>query len=142
MIYKPEDKKVSVVIVSPSKKILLIKTNPALYKESYWTVVNGTVEKGETFEDAATREVNEETNLKLTALIFSGYTCEYEYPKTNKRTKKVFIGTVDNTQVKLNKENVEYEWVALAEFKQHFKWQDPEKELDNILNKIKNLNTI
>ena len=139
MMYKTEDKKVSVFIVSPSRKILLIKTNPALYKESYWTVVNGTVDNGEEFEDAALREVSEETNLKLSHLIDSGYACEYEYPKANKRTKKVFIGLVKETEVRLNEENISHKWVTLAEFKRYFKWGDPEKELDNILNKIKNL---
>ena len=139
MICNKMDKKISVFVVSSDKKILLLKTNHEKYNESYLSIINGSVDDGESFEDAANREVLEETGLKLKKLYFSGYSCTYEYPKDNLRTKKVFIGLVKDNSVRLSDEHEDYKWVDLKEFKTQFSWPDPEEELNKILKKISNL---
>ena len=133
------DKKISVFVISKDKKILLLKTNCKRYETNYWSIINGGVDDGETFEKAANREVFEETGLQLEKLYFSGYSCTYEYPKDNLRTKKVFIGLVKSNSIKLSDEHEDYKWVSLKNLKKNFSWAEPEIELDKIIQKIKEL---
>jgi len=114
------DKKVSVFVVSTNKNVLLLKTNSKMYDKSYWSIVNGSVDNEETFEDSAKRETLEETGLKIIELIYSGYTSKYEYPKGNIREKKIFIGFVKNEDILLSDEHEDFKWVPLNNFKNVF----------------------
>lgn len=133
------DKKVSVFIVSGKEKVLLLKTNSKMYENSYWSIVNGGVDNEETFEASAKRETLEETGLGIVDLIYSGYTSKYEYPKGNLREKKIFIGLVNNEDVKLSDEHEDFKWVQLNELKETFSWTEPKEVLDEIMKKIKTL---
>ena len=53
-------------IVFKEEKILLIKRNKAPHKD-LWAVPGGSVELGETLQEAAEREVHEETGLNIKA---------------------------------------------------------------------------
>ena len=130
------DKKISVFIVSQNKKILLLKTNSKMYEKSYWSIVNGGVDKIESFEDAAIRETLEETGLKIKKLVYSGYSSKYEYPKGNLREKKIFIGFVDNETVILCNEHEDFKWVSLNNFKNVFSWTESKEVLNKIIEKI------
>ncbi|MFH1607910.1 MAG: NUDIX domain-containing protein [archaeon] len=133
------DKKISVFIVSDKGNVLLLKTNSKMYDPSYWSIVNGGLDNEETFEESAKRETLEETGLKINELIYSGYTSKYEYPKGNLREKKIFIGLVNNENVKLSDEHEDFKWVPLNNLKKVFSWTEPKEVLDEIVGKIKTL---
>lgn len=133
------NKKVSVFIVSNRKNVLLLKTNSKLYNPSYWSIVNGSVEDKETFEEAAKRETLEETGLKIDRLIYSGFSSKYQYPKGNMREKKIFIGVVSNENVILSTEHEDFKWVPLTKLKEEFFWTESKEMLNIIIEKIKAL---
>src|SRR3989338_9383634 len=64
--YKSMKKKVQVVICLDAKdknEVLLFKTNKK--RGSFWQNITGGVDKGESFEDGAIREVFEESSIKV-----------------------------------------------------------------------------
>ncbi|MEK6926714.1 MAG: NUDIX domain-containing protein [Nanoarchaeota archaeon] len=133
------DKKVSVFVISKNRNVLLLRTNSKVYKESYWSIVNGGLKKGESFESAAKRETKEETGLDIKNLIYSGYSSNYEYPKGNLREKKIFIGFVENEKIILSDEHEDSKWIGLNNLKEVFSWTESEEVLDKIVDKIKEL---
>lgn len=74
-----EPKLVTVVVIGHAGKILLGKRNmnPALGK---WTFFGGYVDRGEKVEDAAIREVKEETNLDVQLDTLLGLYSEQDNP--------------------------------------------------------------
>ena len=107
-----------------------------MYETSYWSIVNGGVDNEETFEDSAKRETLEETGLKIKTLVYSGYTSKYEYPKGNLREKKIFIGLVNNEEVKLSEEHEDFKWIPLDNLKEIFSWTESKEVLDKIIESI------
>jgi ADP-ribose pyrophosphatase YjhB (NUDIX family) len=60
-------------------RLVIVNNGP----ETGWTPPGGTVEKGETFEEAAIREVQEESNMKVTHMEWIGFQ-EVEIPGENR----------------------------------------------------------
>jgi len=78
---------VDIVIVFPDKSFVLIKRrNPPF--EGYWAIPGGFVEYGETVEEAAIREAEEETGLKVELLKLVGV---YSKPDRDPRGHVVSI---------------------------------------------------
>ncbi|WP_106400821.1 NUDIX hydrolase [Actinocorallia populi] len=70
----------SVVLVDESGRLLLIERADT----GGWGLPGGFMEPGESFEDAARREVREELGIEIAGLsllgVFSGPECYYRYP--------------------------------------------------------------
>lgn len=91
------------------KKVLMIKRNKNPYKNC-WNGIGGKIEEGENEIQAAIRECNEETGIKLNnPKLFM--TCIY--PETNKENQGVNLSVlydfVDKVDIEPNYEGV-YEW--------------------------------
>ncbi|MBS3081097.1 NUDIX hydrolase [Candidatus Pacearchaeota archaeon] len=107
------DKQVKVVI-EKFGKYLLIKREDNEKKEhkGNWECPGGKLKKGESFEEAAIREVKEETNLDV------------DIKKVIKDIRKddevhavVFLANPKNTDIKLSSEHSDFRWFTYKELK-------------------------
>ena len=85
----PETPKIMVDIVVPSEEghVLLIRRGSDPY-EGYWALPGGFVEVGETLEEAAVREAEEETGLKVEIVRLVGV---YSNPDRDPRGHNVSV---------------------------------------------------
>ena len=100
-----------VVVVDDNEKLLVIKRSKQSTDAGRWESPVGHRDSGETAEEAALREVKEETGLKVTLFPES-------FQKTNPDGKKiqVFMARAKTTEVKLEpKEHDEFKWLTLKE---------------------------
>ncbi len=89
------------------------------YEEGHWGTAKGHVEKGETQEQTALREIHEETGLAEICLI-PGFQLEnhYTYQKNgllSHKTVTFFLAKTDKRDVKLSFEHIGYAWLPFAE---------------------------
>lgn len=97
------------VVMLYEGEILLTRPN---YAHRLWTVPGGAVEKGETYEEAARREITEEVGVDLGALEVLG---EYEATVDYKpHTVRVFVSRVVDPSVTIDRiEVAEAAWFSL-----------------------------
>jgi len=83
--------------------------------KDYWEFPKGHIEKGEKAEEAAIREVEEETGLKIKNLI-PGFKkkIKYFFRKNNKTTFKIvyyFLTETKEKEVKISSEHLGFKWL-------------------------------
>lgn len=90
---------------------LLLQRTPA--KNSIWQPITGKVEPGETVEEAATRELREETGLKPKGeLTLVG---EVRFVKDEQLVvESVFLCQVEEEMVETSGEHADYEWLPVG----------------------------
>lgn len=97
----------NVAVINRHKQVLLLKRGPtAPYNPNNYCFPGGTVEENESLEDAASRELYEETgivvdNNSLEKMVIV-------YPSSYK--KIIFVTKVDDAEVRLNYEHTHYVW--------------------------------
>jgi 8-oxo-dGTP diphosphatase len=79
-----------------------------------WSYPKGKLEEGETFEDAAQREVLEETGLACALLRFLGHT-EYVDRKGRPKVVAYWVMVVEDGTFVPNEEVDELRWMTIAE---------------------------
>ncbi len=89
------------------------------YEEGHWGAAKGHVEKGESLEQTALREICEETGLTAIHLI-PGFQVEnrYVYQKNGRLSSKTvtfFLAEARSGEVKLSFEHVDFSWLPFAE---------------------------
>lgn len=102
-------------------RYLLIKNK----RSSNWSFPKGHVEKDETFEDTAKREVLEETGLRLN--IFPGFQSKSEYSIQNRiqKTVVIFVGTTNDTNTRIQPEEIEdYIWLTYENAYNNLKFEN------------------
>jgi 8-oxo-dGTP pyrophosphatase MutT (NUDIX family) len=90
---------------------LMLKRIPK--RGGFWQPVTGNVERGESFEAAALREIQEELGIEqVLELIDTGYS--YEFTDNNlDQFERVFgVKVMDGTPVRLSSEHLEYIWAS------------------------------
>lgn len=93
-----------VLIYSKDKKKILLTQRRDI---PMWVMPGGHVEKSETYETAAVREVKEETGL---AIKITNLAAKYTNTKIS---KYVFIGLVTSGNIKTSKETKQVKWFEL-----------------------------
>lgn len=100
-----------IVAITNGKKILLARN--VGWQHPYWGLVAGYVKNGETAEEAAIREVQEEVGLKLDCLKILR---TYSKPNTDKRSNLLMIGftaETKKTRIRKCKELEKAAWFSL-----------------------------
>jgi|SRR3989344_5632246 len=110
------------VVYNPKlKKYLLLEY------ETHWGFVKGGVEKNETREEAAKRELKEETGIREFKYLDFEAKISYFYRK-NKETvyKEVvfFLITTKNEEIKISNEHKSYRWCDVKEANKLIKFKN------------------
>jgi 8-oxo-dGTP pyrophosphatase MutT (NUDIX family) len=92
-----------------------------------WTFPKGKLDSGETYEQAACREVEEETGLVCTALRFVG-TTEYQHRKGRPKVVAYFLMTPTSGSFTPNEEVDELSWCTVLEAERLLTW-DRDRDL-------------
>lgn len=106
------------VFISPEDKTLfLVQRAPNVSEANTWATVGGGVEEGETFFEAAQREVVEELGeMPQLGKVF-GY-IDFEQGDFIYRTFFATITNKDEWKITLNPENSDYGWFSVNEMPQ------------------------
>ena len=102
------------VLVNEDGKILIMKRSPKRKRHSaYWGLPAGVINENESLEEAAKREVFEETGIKVGNLK-RGLTLQVN---DNDFVGELtyFLAEVKNETVRINDEHTEYKWVLPKE---------------------------
>ena len=93
-------------------RYLMLKRNAK--KGNFWQPITGNVEIGETFTQAAIRELAEETGIKKYIQLFdTEYSFEF-FDDNRQQLEKVFAAEVlPDTKITLSEEHTEFQWVNL-----------------------------
>jgi 8-oxo-dGTP pyrophosphatase MutT (NUDIX family) len=105
---------VSSVVYVNGKILMLHRPDNAISFPGVWSLVAGKIEKNESPDEAAKREILEETGLRVSSRPSS---LQPILVRENDVIWKVFpyLFVHNDVNVKLNKENVEHKWVTIAE---------------------------
>lgn len=113
------------VIVINNNKLLIVKSK----SEQKWSIPTGGIEKEETSEEAAIREVFEETGYTIT--ILSRIKTLSKLVKEYKVTVDYFLGEVQSGEMLNNDPDAEIEeikWITISEY-DDIDWMYPEDEI-------------
>jgi mutator protein MutT len=103
------------VIIRHGGKVLVLKRAETMDRAGYWELPGGHVEAGESAEEAAVRELKEETGLEANGLEFH-HTSDYNY-KGQTRLSIVFIGRTADDKIKLSSEHDEHTWIGSSNYR-------------------------
>jgi len=122
--------------VCDGEKFLLLRNNskdPA-HGGDYWFTVTGSVEADEPIEDTVKREVKEETNLDVSEIFDLKWGSVYSWSGED-HSENNYLAFVNDGEVTLNEEHVDFEWLSLEDFIKKINWDLNKKELKKVLGK-------
>ncbi len=104
-----------------------------IYRESRgdWTFPKGKLDEGETFEQAALREVLEETGMRCDIIRFAG-TTNYTHRKGKPKIVAYYLMSVGTGEFRPNDEVDELVWLPLERVREHLTW-DRDQELFDLV---------
>lgn len=95
-------------IINSQKRFLLIKN----HRSSNWGFPKGHIERGETEEETACREVLEEAGIHIKLFPDFKYKSEYTIRNRVEKSVSIFLATTDDTQTVIQPEEIEdYIWL-------------------------------
>ena len=102
----------TVAVINRDKKILLLKRGPtAPWNPNNYCFPGGTVESNDSLEQAAIRELYEETGIEIDNNNLEKMVIVY--PSGYKKT--IFVSRIDDAEVRLNYEHTDYVWLDSAQ---------------------------
>ena len=110
-------------------RFLLIKNR----RSTHWGFPKGHMEKGETREETAIREVLEETGIHIH--IYEGFCSESQYRIGSKIEKRVevFLASTEDTQTVIQREEIEdYIWLRYKEAYDMLKFENDKEILESV----------
>ena len=102
-----------------------------IYREARgdWTFPKGKLDAGETFEEAALREVFEETGMRCEIVRFVGAT-NYTHRKGRPKIVAYYLMSVREGEFAPNDEVDELVWVPLAKVRGNLTWERDQELFD------------
>ena len=131
---------VEVIVFKKTKTgfvFLLLKRNPQ--KGGFWQPITGNVEIDETFEQAAMRELQEETGIPdIKRFVDTGYSFEF-FDDNRQQKEKVFgVEVRTETTITLSAEHTDFVWVTYEDaLSRYLKYPGNKEGLKSLLKKIK-----
>jgi type II secretory ATPase GspE/PulE/Tfp pilus assembly ATPase PilB-like protein/8-oxo-dGTP pyrophosphatase MutT (NUDIX family) len=111
-------------------RVLALQRAPDAKRPGSWETVYGKIDSGERPEDAAVRELNEETSLQVKALYNVTVNSFYLHAKRTIEMCIVFAAFVeDDAEVTIGEEHQRYEWLSLDEACERYTWPREEHSL-------------
>ncbi|KKS90145.1 MAG: hypothetical protein UV65_C0020G0007 [Parcubacteria group bacterium GW2011_GWF2_43_11] len=101
---------------------LLLKRSPE--KGGFWQPITGNVQKEESFEEAALREIQEETGVsRISRLTDTDYSFDF-FDDNRWQHERVFGAQLDNdVKIVLSREHTEFKWATKEEaLNEYLKW--------------------
>jgi len=116
-------RKVQVVIIDKNEetpRLLQFKTNAL--RGGFWQNITGSVEEGETWEEAAVRELFEESGLKLGPLTDLNFHFKFLIKKEKTVEEHCFLALLTSAHVvQLSHEHDEFRYIPLEDVRpEHF----------------------
>ncbi len=132
--------KILTFIINENNEFLLLKGSDSdpQFHESFWYVVTGSVEPFDSdLEHTVIREIKEETGLEINKIHKLNWILQYN-SLGRRCVEEVFISYVDENNIVLNEESIEYKWCNLDQFIDLIKWYSSKEELKKILSEALN----
>jgi len=106
-----------------------------IYREARgdWTFPKGKLDRGETFEEAALREVWEETGMTCYVERFVG-TTNYTHRKGKPKIVAYYLMSVHEGEFEPNAEVDELRWLPLDQVRDYLTWERDQELFDLVLN--------
>lgn len=101
---------------------LLVQRSPHVRCPGAWEAVHGSIEPGERPEDAAVREVVEETGLTVERLYNVTVQPFYVHKQSTVQLAVVFAAVVHDGPLTLGEEHTSAQWLPLAEAARRYAW--------------------
>jgi len=144
--YLPYGKVVEVYVLNENKEFVIVFS---ALKDRFCKVLSGGVEKGESFEEAAIREVKEEIGADIEILAISKYPCDFEISKESLFNNffksrggkgKIIISKIVSPpeNIKIQEEEISgYKWIRKEEIRKYFSLQDQITSAEKIFEEFK-----
>ena len=102
--------------------VLLLERAPAVRCAGAWETVHGHIEPGERPEQAAIREVREETGLSIDRLYNVTVQPFYLHQQHTVMLAVVFAAVVSDAPLRLGLEHARAQWLPIGDAAQRFAW--------------------
>jgi 8-oxo-dGTP pyrophosphatase MutT (NUDIX family) len=97
-----------------------------------WEIVHGKIDPGEAYEDAALRELREETGLEAERLLSITMHSFYLMPQRTVQLAAVFAAVVaGDAKVTLGEEHCRHAWLTPSQARRRFTWPMEKRCLDD-----------
>lgn len=130
-------------VVNEDSKLFLRRNNPVdpAHGGDIWFVISGRIEKDDTDRNQTViREIKEETNLDVKETMYLNWIFKYTFNNID-CIEYVYISFVQNGEVQLNEESIDYKWCNIDEFLNQVKWFGNKEILQKVLKEAINKKT-
>ncbi len=124
-------------LLDGSLELLALKPSPEPGRNTEYYVVTGGIEKDETLEMAARREVREEIGILPLKIIDLKTSLKYKDKFSGQEfIEHCYAGEIDNKKIILNEEHIDYKWLSPAEFTKNIWWDGDREKLKDVVIKL------
>ncbi|WP_024335507.1 NUDIX hydrolase [Desulfotignum balticum] len=102
---------VRLIITDTRQRVLVLKRSQGTYAEGQWCLPGGKIDYGDTVEQAARRELKEETDLDCTALQFLFYQDSLPFSEKEMHCINFYFTARVSGDIRLNRESTDHAFI-------------------------------